>query len=646
MATVIEEFVAKLGWDVDTKGIDQFEKSVQTTSADFDELVNKAKLADAAANQIDAKGIKTVDANVVNAGISMQQFNRQLKDAGIEYNVLIEKAKKFATWVSVGVGAVSAATVAINQHTTEQTNLARSVGLSADSLIAWTGVVKEIGFQADNVVDLVEEMNNKIGEKAGLGKMTAVEESFKLLKLDFKTIRKLKPEEQFFKILDAAKELKDVQKAVSAVDMLLGGEANKILGFLRTQEESLEEIIKRRKALILLDEEGREGALKFTRAWGLFAGVVSSLGQQFAGLLGDTLTPAANTFIDFVAANRKLIRVETKKWVERVSKVLKFFFGILKEIILLVQKVTKSLGGFDNALKILAITLATLKAVQIFRAIQIAIKGVTVAQTLLTAATKAFAAIKTLGLVAGIALLILVVEDLYHWITGGNSLLKELSREFEGIIGGVVERLAGVFGITKDELDLLMVRALEDVVEFFTGIFDSSVEMVEKVIGAFDKLFTGSEDVFTRILNFAMTTAKAISDGWLAVFNNLIDTIVGGVQRLINKVPFLADLVAGGKDFLSGIRAQVSPLTDMLSGKATVIKEGVQGVIGGVTAPTTALAQAGNVQNQTSRVNVENKINVTQLPGEDGANFATRVARVIEESTATAVRNNQTGVVY
>jgi hypothetical protein len=575
MATVIEEFVAKLGWDVDTSGIEKFDK--------------------------------------------------QLEETGVTFDNMVDKAKNFAAWVGAGIGAISAATVAINQHTTEQTNLARSVGLSADSLIAWTGVVKEIGFQADNVVDLVEEMNNKIGEKAGLGKMTAVEESFKLLKLDFKEIRKLKPEEQFFKILDAAKELKDTQKAVSAVDMLLGGEANKILGFLRTQEESLETIIERRKALIMLDEEGREGALRFTRVWSMFSGILASLGQQFAGLLGDALTPMLNKFVDFVAANRKLIRTETKKWVERVSKVLKFFFTILKEIVAQIQKVVKALGGFDNALKVLGVTIAALKAVQAFTAIQAAIKGVTAAQILLTGATKAFAAIKTLGLMAGVALLILVIEDLYHWITGGNSLLKELSREFEGIIGGVVERLAGVFGMTKDELDLLMVRALEDVVEFFTGIFDSSVEMVEKIIGAFDELINGSEDVFSRILKFAMDTAKAIGEGWLAVFNNIVDTILGSVRRLVSKVPFLGDLVAGGKTF---------------------IQETFQGTPGGVTAPATALAQAANVQNQTSRMNVENNINVTQLPGEDGTGFANRVAKVIEESTATAVRNNQTGVVY
>jgi hypothetical protein len=644
MATVIEEFVAQLGWEVDSTSLKQFEKSLQDAGTDFDKLATQAKQADAAVNAISAGSIDNLDTSAINAGISVRQLERQFHDAGFTVDNLVEKIKKYVFWLSAAAGAVSAPTVAINQHTTEQTNLARSVGLSADSLIAWTGLVKEMGFQADNVVDLVEEMNNKIGEKTGLGQMTAVEESLRLLKLDFQEIRKLKPEDQFFAILNAAKELEDVQQAVSAVDMLLGGEANKILGFLRTQEESLETIIERRKALIVLDEEGREGAMRFTRVWTMFTGVVASLGQQFAGLLGDSFTPALNEFIDFVVANRDLIRVETKKWVERVSKALKFFFGILKDIFIILQRLVKAVGGFENALRSLAIVVASMQAAKMFKAVQKAIKGATLAQNILLARTKLFAAIKNIGLVAGFALLLLIIEDIYTWIQGGDSLLKDFSKKFEGVIGSVVERLAGVFGLTKDELDLILSRAFESFVQFFVDTYNGAVAFVEKILGAFDKLLFGSEDVFTRIKNFVLSILDIITSTWSGAFTKLgeiasgvvdqvkmlfdrLKTFVGGIiDSIVAKVPsFIKDLIGGGASFVQNI--------------APVAGATVAGTVG-------AGAIGQSVANQTANYEVRNNIQVTQQPGESGTDFANRVSKVIEENTAAAVRNNRTGVVY
>jgi phage-related protein len=741
MATVIEEFVATLGWDVDPKGIQQFERSVENVEGSFDHLISQAKQTDSAVNQITAGGIDNINTGTINAGISVQQLGTQFRKAAEDLKPLVAQVKRFVTWTSAAAAAIGAATVAINQHTTEQTNLAKSVGLSADALIAWTGIVKEIGFEADNVVDLVEEMNNKIGEKAGLGKMTAVEESFKLLKLDFKEIRKLKPEEQFFKILDAAKELKDVQKAVSAVDMLLGGEANKILGFLRTQEESLEKILERRKALIMLDEEGREGAMKFTRVWTMFSGVIANLGQQFAGLLGEQLAPIINKFIDFVLANKKLIKTETRKWVERVTKFLKIFFGILEKVYNFIKKVIVALGGFDNALKLVGATVVALKVARVFFAIQKAIQGATAAQLLLTGASKAYAALKFLGVAAGLLLLFLILEDIWTWIQGGDSLLKDFSKQFEGTIGGIVQSLADTFGMSKDELDFLIASSFDDFIQFFVDTGKAISEWADDFVAVFHELFFGSTDIITRLETFIGDFLDLVVRFWTGAWSLLVSQLkvifapllaywgwaFGHIKEIVLDalnsigdwfsqlwVDFQQDLVnatiALGEfatpaiakienelfDFFNGIRnginnmlsdigqffvdikdgiigvvdsivnavssafnavkntivgtfrgiaAQIPLVGDLIGGNIGVNPVAAEQVTGGAAAIAAPLAMGQSIQS-SQQVEVQNNINVTQLPGENGTDFANRVAQVLEENTANAVRNNQTGVVY
>lgn len=425
MATVIEEFVAFLGWEVDDKELKQFQKSTE-------------------------------------------KLKKQLGTA--------TKA------ISIAAGALTGLLTITNKQTAQQEALAQAVGISGETLDALTSVVGELGFDFEKVVDLVEEMNNKIGESKGVKQMSSVKDAVKILGLDFQKIKDLKPEDQFIKILDAAKELKDEQKAVSAVDMLMGGDANKILGFLRTQEGSLKDIIARRKEILFLNEEGRKGAVKFSRAFGLVTTIAKSLSQQLAGLVGEALSPMINELVDWIRKNRELIKSEMLKWVERLTTFIVWFWRKVVQLGQAVAWLTDVFGGFGNVLGIIVGLWSTLLGMRIVRWVKDLVpvlKKVNKQLLLMTA--------KIGTAVAAWLLLGLAIEDLIAFFKGEESFLGDLGEIIATGFGDAMDAVLAYVGLSEKEIleaNLKIANSFDWIVEKIE-LAASSLKWLIKTAGSF-----------------------------------------------------------------------------------------------------------------------------------------------------------------
>lgn len=640
--TVIEEFVATLGWEVETEELEEFGKQV-------DDLGNTLKWM-----------------------------------AGI------------AAGASAALGALIVTT---NRETAEMANLAQSVGLSAETLEALTGVVKNVGFQADNVVDLVEEMNNKFGEMAGLGEMTAVKESLQILNLEFKELQRLKPEEQFQQIIDAALQLEDQQKAVAAVDMLMGGEANKILGFLRAQGTTLEDILQRYKDINLLTEEGREGAQKFTMIWGQFTTILQSVLQLFSGLVGEAMAPLVEEFTDFVVLNKDLIKTQVKQWAEAVVSAFKFLWSILREVFSVVKGVVDRLGGLKNTLKLVALAFASIKIATLLASLKSL--GVIIAAIKASGFGDFLSFLKSpAGILTGLLILLgLAIEDLIVYFQGGDSLFGKwgdtIAEFTQTHITGLV---AALFGLSQEEFDMAVLDTFERVLQFITedipiaienlvGRFDElfsvlgddSASAADKVLAVFtflqenlfalgetalqfwggifgaigaiitnlgsrignffldliDNVFPGFKEGFLDFAQSLIDIISKVASIWKEIIMSAIDSIIGFFSSAISKITgFLGKLPIIGEQF------GVTPEFEGLLPQVAAAPAGVPGLVGG------ALAGQVTNQSQQSRTEVVNNVNVTQRPGEDGEGLARRVVDLMNREVATAVRNNETGIVY
>lgn len=612
MSRVIEEFVAKLGWEVDDEELKEFDNAVE-------DLGNTIKWASG-----------------LIAGAS---------------------------------AALGALVVSTNQETAEMSNLAASVGLSAETLEALTGVVKNVGFESDRVVDLVEEMNNKFGEMAGLGEMTAVEESLKILNLEFTNLKKLKPEEQFQEIIDAALKLEDAQQAVSAVDMLMGGEANKILGFLRSQDTTLEQLLERYKAINVLNEEGREGAKRFTMIWGQFTGVLQSILQLFSGLVGDAIAPMVNEFLDFVAANRELIQTKVKDWALTFVSVLKGLWSIIRETVSFLSPLVEKVGGLKNAVKLLGLAFAAVKIAKFLAAFK-AVAALAKFKSLIT-----FLA-SPAGILAGLLVVLgLVIEDLVVYFQGGESALGKLGVKISDFIENNIEPLiTDLTGLSKEEFRMQFVDTVEGLInlftvgipqaldtatnalaDFFTALFDENATTTEKIqviwegLGSFfGTWFEALKSYYTFLFPDLVAKLTEFGEG----LKNGIKNFVKAYEEIVNiAANNIASFVGKAKKFLSGLPL-IGSLFESEEGPRSPAPIPI-GLDFAPIGPTTQMAPSPGVTNNTANqsantnnIQIENRMNVTQLPGENSENFARRVTDMMSEQVATAVRNNESGVVY
>lgn len=208
-------------------------------------------------------------------------------------------------------GATIAATTAMNRMTAEQARLADSVGVSQSQLSGLATIASKIGLEYDNVVDLAEEMNNKIGEMRNLGEMTSLEEGLQGIGLTFQEIKDLEPEAQFEAILDAATRLGDVQIASSSLDMIFGGEASKMTGLLISELDRLgmsySEYIADQKMLNNLTEDGIQGAVSYSDSFARLQRYLTTLAQEGFGQLGAVLAPVIDRLVAFLSANKEII---------------------------------------------------------------------------------------------------------------------------------------------------------------------------------------------------------------------------------------------------------------------------------------------------------------------------------------------------
>jgi hypothetical protein len=243
---------------------------------------------------------------LVGLEIDTQAFKKGSK-ALADIKQQYERVGAAAQKLGIAAAAVAGFTVITNKLTAEQQRMADSVGISSDALEAYSSIAKSAGLNINNVVDLVEELNNKFGESKGLEEMTTpVVESLQILGLEFENLKRLKPEEQFFKILDAAQQLGDAQAGSSAADILLGGEASKFIGLLRTQDMTLQELMDSHKKYNLLSEDGRKNAMEFNTTFATFSKIVGSATKELAAFLGKGLGPVLASINDWVARNKKL----------------------------------------------------------------------------------------------------------------------------------------------------------------------------------------------------------------------------------------------------------------------------------------------------------------------------------------------------
>jgi hypothetical protein len=608
MTTVIEELVARLGWETsagDQQKFDNYEKSLDGVLGMF------AKLAAAAA---------------------------------------------------AAAAGLIAATAVINQKTTENLRLARAVGLTVEEFEAWSDVLDDIGFDGARVIKMMSRFNRAIGELRGRKEYAEVSDALKMIGLRIEDIEKLDPAAQFQEVLDVALAFGDEQVADAAIAKLMGRDANLILGYLRQVGSSMTEILDKSRAVVQLNEEGARGAEAWALEWDILNTAVQTSKKQIFGLIGGALAPMLKQITAWIVANKKLIQQKLKEWAERVAKALAFvakgalwLFERLKWLFERVDRAVQAFGGWEKVLKAVGLWIAgavMLKAVLTIGRLAKAWK--------LAGSRALWAQAKMLLIPAAIIAVGAALEDIWAFLQGKKSVTEVLLKKLEAKYDvELVEPAREGLGEVADLLwELIMVG-----VDVFDQIVSTIGAIVELIVSMFTEDLSTAWTRFTNIMSLTWgdtwdRMSKVVSEE-LKVWSGVWQRWSNSFKSMAAKVVLAAKQIWG--DFTSWIKnSVVDPIVGFFADMGReilnvlrdipVVGSMIGSAAGEVAVPRGAAGivssggGASTTNNQTTnRVDVGG-ITVNAAPGQNTEEIGREVTKRLQQEVAAGIRANSTGI--
>ncbi|EJH6910139.1 hypothetical protein ND369_002902 [Escherichia coli] len=252
-----------------------------------------------------------------------EKLGKKIHDATGEqdkFNRKLARAERLERWkeragtvlktgfgLSVGSGlTLAAGTAAVlnrNTETAERAGIARSYGVDYETYAAWDSLGRQMGLNGENIGDLFEEYRNKVfDDDNGATDKGAIQEVFGKLGLKAGVMAGKNNQEQVEFLFDRLLQVENEQQAAGMADALFGGEANKILTWMRLSGKTFRELISEQKRYNLVTKEGADGAVQGHVALSNFRNVLSSSIDDISGKLGKELAPHIQQVTDDLAA--------------------------------------------------------------------------------------------------------------------------------------------------------------------------------------------------------------------------------------------------------------------------------------------------------------------------------------------------------
>ncbi|WP_414658956.1 hypothetical protein [Escherichia coli] len=252
-----------------------------------------------------------------------EKLGKKIHDATGEqdkFNRKLARAERLARWkgwagtvlktglgLSVGSGLTLAAGASAvlnrNSETAERAGIARSYGVDYETYAAWDSLGRQMGLNGENIGDLFEEYRNKVfDDDNGATDKGAIQEVFGKLGLKAGVMAGKSNQEQVEFLFDRLLQVENEQVAAGMADALFGGEANKILTWMRLSGKTYRELISEQKRYNLVTKAGADGAVQGHVALSNLRNVLSSSIDEISGQLGNELAPHIQQVTDDLAA--------------------------------------------------------------------------------------------------------------------------------------------------------------------------------------------------------------------------------------------------------------------------------------------------------------------------------------------------------
>ena len=561
---------------IDSGSIDALSSDIEIATGDFEELAGGAMGAAGAVDGIDAAPVSGLGGAAESAAADVDKLGTEAAGTKGEIDSVGSSAEKGgASFLKLAGGAVAAVSalgavvIAQGNATTVALNQARAVGLSADAYVAWDSALGEIGMSGQNVVNLMQDSIKRLGELRGKGEMPEVQASLKMLNLQYSDLKDLAPEKQFMSIMEAAKALDDAQVAGSAADKLLGGDAVKIIGNLRNYDGTVQDILDSYGRFNLLTSEGIQGSREIEGFFTSLSTAAKTGLQEIAGQVGTSLVPVIEGVNEWIAANRELIGQKIKDYADTLATAFRWLAWAGEKVVDLVE----SLGGAGKIIKGVAIAFGAWKLQTWVASLSTFVVKMNSAALASTAMKTAISGLKQIGMAGLFTAAYLAVEDLYYFLTGGNSAIGRFMDEH---IPAAEAALLDFFGVTTEGMTDWERRIataefqqsfLEKIEWMKLGADEIWKGMKEKVAWfglGFTDLGQKISEVFGLVATGAASLGTSISNFFGGIIKSIVSTFYGAadeIRKVIKSLPIVGDMLIGDGSAagLLGAHGQMRP---------------------------------------------------------------------------------------
>lgn len=586
MATFVEELLVSLGIESD-------EASFKSAEALIEALAGATERASALIDQaLEAakEGVKPLSEELSVASEKMESVGNALSDAGKEAedfsNATGKAATKSkqsiesltATAVKAGAliagaftavqGALTAMVYSFAQNASEVSRLASLSNLGVEEFQRLAAGASTVGIQQEKLADILKDTNDKVGDflQTGAGPLADFFENIgPKVGITAEQFRGLSGSDALGLYVSGLEKANLSQAEMTFYMEAIASDSTLLLPLLKNNAQGFNELANEAEmAGAVMSKETVAAGKKLSTQFK----VLGIWGEGLKNTISAELVPAVSelveSFTNFLRENRDLIKSGLVTFFKAATVAFK---GLLV------------VAGLFAAFKVGSLMIAAAQGVAMLSA---AIKGVRIAALLMNAAVLLIPIAVGLA-VAAVALL---AEDLYTFLTGGESQIGKLVEQFP-LLGAAIEAVSAIVyalvGYATEVFNILMAIVTLD--------FDA-------LMSAFSRLGDHIIDVFTR--------------AGQAIYDALPSWVTGGISA--------------GVDVASGAIAFGS---DALSGAANFI---------GSNIPFMAPASVANVSNSSAPQ--DNRVyNIT------GTDIG-EVKRVINENNAFSAKTIDTGREY
>lgn len=401
---------------------------------------------------------------------------------------------------ALGIAGAGLSINAVLDHTREmleQVRAAETVGVDIGQYDALSRTFKALGVDAGGFRDSMIDLNEALGEAASDAK-SGKAESFKTFGISLKDAQgNIKStDEALLELADSMSKM-DKQQATFQIKQL-GMTDNAMITAMLNGRAELERMIKFQKDLGVTSEKDANQLKRFGSA----QNELSAIFTRFADVLAVSVVPALDLLIDTTIA--------VIKWAGEHKGVLVGFFGALAFVA--VPALTASLG-----------------------AMAIAAWG---------------AIVPLLPLIGAAAALALVIDDLWNYFNGGESVIGDLVQQFP-VLGAVLdgakenilnlwEALKVLFTNPSQFMDNLVAELKANWDTLVSDAGNAANMLLTAITGAWEQLSAETKEIFKELLawvtgifsQFGSYISDSISNAAKSAYDALPDFVKKGISMV------------------------------------------------------------------------------------------------------------------